>query len=118
LENVVRPEWRQWQKLQRITHRNKPRRPAVSRRQKTGNLALGLVVQKSGARLAAEKEDRMKIKTAKWVTNWKMEPRATAPEEGSHLNLGGNEVFALAEPKWKQSHAARKNEQQSKIGGV
>jgi hypothetical protein len=81
---------------------------------KGGNLALGLVVQKSGARPAAEKEDRMKIKTSKWVTNWKMEPSATVPEEGSHLNLAGNEVFAHAEPKWKQSHAARKNEQQSK----
>jgi hypothetical protein len=60
-------------------------------------------------------ENRMKIKTAKWVTNWKMEPSAPAPEEGSHLNLAGNEVFAQAELKWKQSHAARENEQQSKI---
>jgi hypothetical protein len=77
---------------------------------KKGNLALGLVVQKSGARPAAEKEDRMKIKTAKWVTNWRMEPSAPAPEEGSHLNLAHNKVFALAELKWKQSHAAKENE--------
>jgi hypothetical protein len=40
---------------------------------KKGNLALGLIAQKSGARQAAEMEDRMKIKTAKWVTNWKIE---------------------------------------------
>jgi hypothetical protein len=40
---------------------------------KKGNLALGLIAQKSGARPAAEMEDRMKIKTAKWVTNWKIE---------------------------------------------
>jgi hypothetical protein len=46
-----------------------------------------------------------------------MEPSTPAPEEGSHLNLADNEVFAQAEPKWKQSHAARENEQQSKIGG-
>jgi hypothetical protein len=50
-------------------------------------------------------------------THWKMELNAPALEEGSHLNLVGNEVFAQAEPKWKQSHAARENEQQSKIGG-